>query len=61
MQRWTAPRFEWLLQQEQEQEQEQGWGRGPRLPDFCAHYPKNWAQIEEGYDEWRLPDAALLR
>jgi hypothetical protein len=53
MQRWVTPRFGWLVRQEK------GWGGGPHLPDFRAQHPKNWAQIEAGYETWRLPDEVM--
>lgn len=55
MRRWVAPRSGWLVRQETG-----GWGKGSRLPDFRAQHPKNWAQIEAGYDGWRLPDPMLV-
>jgi hypothetical protein len=50
MRRWIAPRTGWLVRKEP------GWGRGPRLPDFRAQHPRNWAQIEASYEKWRAPD-----
>ncbi|TNC63992.1 hypothetical protein [Rubellimicrobium roseum] len=50
MRRWIAPRIGWLIRQEP------GWARGPRLPDFRAQHPRNWAQIEAAYETWRRPD-----
>ncbi len=50
MRRWIAPRTGWLVRTEP------GWARGPRLPDFRAQHPRNWAQIEAAYEKWRAPD-----
>jgi hypothetical protein len=50
MRRWIAPRTGWLVRSEP------GWGKGPRLPDFRAQHPRNWAQIEAAYEKWRRPD-----
>lgn len=50
MRRWIAPRTGWLIRREP------GWARGPRLPDFRAQHPRNWAQIEAAYETWRRPD-----
>lgn len=50
MSRWTDPYSGWL-----NKDGKGVWVKGEYLPDFRAQHPKNFAEIEADYEEWKTP------
>ena len=52
--RWTDPYIGWLVKGPQ------GYVAGPRLPDFKAQHPRNWAEIQVDAATWMAKHQPLL-